>query len=324
MEQHPIPRQITTFQFKLIGFITLNQFLYLLVFGAISYIVFKVFPIPIINILLAAIVAGVGIVFAFIPFNDRPLDLLIKNFLRHLFTPTQYLYQKENPPVYFLEDLYFEADPHKMMAHVQSASMLSNYINQTPREKEPGLSTKSRQAVNQVLQQSTSSLTGAIQNQGQQQVGDDKDPIKEAVVSGVSQEGVIQSDDSKEQDQQHTQQVVQVVEDTKEPSQQPSVNNEVNSTGQMAKKPFFGGVIKSNKQVPLPNILVYMKDDHDKPLRLMKTNPHGVFATFNPLPKGEYLIEPKDPKGSFFFDTMKVNLQSDALGSVELHSRELL
>src|SRR5438270_526220 len=32
MEQHAIPRQITSFEFKLIGFMTLKQFLYLLVF----------------------------------------------------------------------------------------------------------------------------------------------------------------------------------------------------------------------------------------------------------------------------------------------------
>jgi len=47
MEQHAVPRQITTFEFKLIGFMTLRQFIYLLVFIPLGVVVYFLFPIPV-------------------------------------------------------------------------------------------------------------------------------------------------------------------------------------------------------------------------------------------------------------------------------------
>jgi F-type H+-transporting ATPase subunit alpha len=58
MEQHPIPRQITTFEFKLIGFMTLKQFLYILISIPAGFVVYKVFPIPILNIVMVPIGRG--------------------------------------------------------------------------------------------------------------------------------------------------------------------------------------------------------------------------------------------------------------------------
>ena len=54
MDGHPIPRQITTFEFKLIGFMTLRQFLYLVVTIPTAYIVFRLFPIPLVNLIISS------------------------------------------------------------------------------------------------------------------------------------------------------------------------------------------------------------------------------------------------------------------------------
>ena len=68
MEQHPIPRQITSFEFKLIGFMTLKQFLYLVIFGPMGYVV-SFIPIPIVNVILGIAVASIGVALAFLPIN---------------------------------------------------------------------------------------------------------------------------------------------------------------------------------------------------------------------------------------------------------------
>src|SRR4051812_43215524 len=98
MEQHPVPRQITSFEFKLVGFMTLKQFLYLVVFAPIGLIVWKLIPIPVLNILGGVLVVVTGIAFAFLPVNERPLDVWIRNFLSRLTGPTQYFYHKHNTP----------------------------------------------------------------------------------------------------------------------------------------------------------------------------------------------------------------------------------
>jgi len=37
---------------------------------------------------------AIGVIFAFIPFQGRPFDVMIKNFFKAAFNPTQYVYQK--------------------------------------------------------------------------------------------------------------------------------------------------------------------------------------------------------------------------------------
>ena len=84
------------------------------------------------------------------------------------------------------------------------------------------------------------------------------------------------------------------------------------------------GVVKNNKQMPLPGILIYVKDMQHTALRLLKTNPNGVFATYSPLPAGEYYIEMKDPNGRFFFDTMKIRVESENPAPFQFYSKELI
>jgi len=94
MENHPIPQDITGFEFKLIGDMTLKQFTYV-AGGAIIGLVFYALPVLfLIKIPLALVWVGAGAAFAFVPFEGRPLDVMIKNFFKAAFHPTQYVYQK--------------------------------------------------------------------------------------------------------------------------------------------------------------------------------------------------------------------------------------
>ncbi|MEX1052670.1 MAG: PrgI family protein, partial [Patescibacteria group bacterium] len=130
MDQHPIPRQITTFEFKLIGFMTLKQFIYLIVFLPIAYIVLSLFPIPILNILIAALVAFVGIALAFIPINDRPLDVYIKNFVKRVLMPTQFYYQKTG--AYQNTNSTVQPTTQKQVnAHTEVNNKLNQYLSKT-------------------------------------------------------------------------------------------------------------------------------------------------------------------------------------------------
>jgi hypothetical protein len=139
MEQHSVPRQITTFEFKLVGFMTLKQFIYLLIAFPIAYIVMSLFPIPYLNIFLALLVAFFGIALAFIPINDRPMDVYIKNFVKRVFSPTQYYYQK-TPNQQFVTQAYFdkkkdEESKQKLSEYLLQKNKTSNNIKQTENVK---------------------------------------------------------------------------------------------------------------------------------------------------------------------------------------------
>ena len=91
------------------------------------------------------------------------------------------------------------------------------------------------------------------------------------------------------------------------------------------KVPTLTGLIKNYKQTALTGILVYIKKGPTgDPIRILKTNSHGVFATYNPLPPSDYFFEIKDPKGIFFFDTMKVKVDNVNEKPIEISSKELI
>ena len=280
MEQHPIPRQITSFEFKLIGFMTLKQFLYVVIFAPLGYIVYSLFPIPFLNIVLGFAVGMLGAVFAFVPVNDRPLEVWIRNFWRRLNSPTQYFYHKNNPPLSIFQNLYFVTDPHRVVAHIESQQKLAQYISAT--KQVIAINTR-KQAVQKTIDIPYEGLRVNPPPAGKPAV---KAPVFDtAALSQPVGPAPVQTDE---------------------------------------KKPFFIGEVKNNKHISLPGILIYVRDIQGKPVRLLKTNPHGVFATYNPLPQGEYTFEVKDQKNIYFFDTMKIAVTDKNIENIEIISKELL
>src|SRR3989344_5677744 len=94
MENHPIPQDITGFQFKLIGDMTIKQFAYLASGSVLAWIAFSL-PVPfLIKLPFLTIFLVFGISFAFFSIEGRPVDTMVVNFLKAAFSPTQYIYQK--------------------------------------------------------------------------------------------------------------------------------------------------------------------------------------------------------------------------------------
>ncbi len=254
MYKHPIPRQITTFEFKLIGFLTLKQFLYLVIFFPLGYIFYVLTPIPYVNILLGSSIALIGLAFAFLKIQERPLEVWLKNLLKSLSSPTIYVYKKNNLAPEYLKDIVLPTSP--VNEHLAARKHLKNYLSQK----------KSTQ-------------------------------VKE-------KKGLISSLFFFKPKKQ------EAAQEKKE--QTPPLN-----------QPFLSGVVKSSKQVPLPGILVYIKDPEGNPVRLMKTNPHGVFATFKPLKDGSYTIEAYDPTGANTFDKMEIQVEGRITYPVEIVAKSL-
>jgi len=160
MEQHAIPRQITSFEFKLIGFLTIKQFIYLVIFIPAGILIFYTFPVPILNFFLGLVVGLIGVAFAFIPINDRPMEVWVRNLIKRLSSPTQYFFKKQNPAIYFLKDLIFTNDPHRVMSHIDSQQKLSKYIStQTPVNSQ-----NRKQEISNLFTDSFSSLLGKKNN----------------------------------------------------------------------------------------------------------------------------------------------------------------
>lgn len=94
MDNHPIPQDVTGFQFKLIGNMTVKQFGYLAA-GGVMAVIFYYIPIFIfIKIIFVPFFILTGVAFAFFPIEGRPLDMMVTHFIKALLSPNQYLYSK--------------------------------------------------------------------------------------------------------------------------------------------------------------------------------------------------------------------------------------
>lgn len=94
MEQHPVPQNVTTFQFRLIGDMTLKQFGYLAGGAILAYIAYKL-PLPFFFTWpLASFFALAGIGFAFVPVEERPMDVWVFSFFKSVYKPTQYVWRR--------------------------------------------------------------------------------------------------------------------------------------------------------------------------------------------------------------------------------------
>ncbi len=147
MENHPIPQDITGFQFKLIGDMTIKQFAYLAAGVVIGWIIFVLPLIPIVKIPLAGISILLGAGFAFLPIEGRPMDLMISNFFKAVFYPTQFIYQKTGGHLWLpIPHLAQSQKQQRAQQAAQTASLsgqaLKDYLNSLPKRSKNQLDQK--------------------------------------------------------------------------------------------------------------------------------------------------------------------------------------
>lgn len=100
-EQHPVPQQISSYQFRLVGDMTLKQFFQLAAGAVIGLIIYS-FPLPgFFKWPLIALAVIGGAAFAFLPIQDRPLEQWLIAFFRSIYAPTIYVWRKREVPVQY-------------------------------------------------------------------------------------------------------------------------------------------------------------------------------------------------------------------------------
>ena len=103
MQQHPVPQNIPEYQFRLVGDMTLKQFLELMGGVLLAYLFYASNLIFLFKWPLALLSIFLGFALAFLPFEDRPLDQWIINLLHAIYKPTRFIWKKSNKiPSFFL------------------------------------------------------------------------------------------------------------------------------------------------------------------------------------------------------------------------------
>ncbi|HVT00697.1 MAG TPA: PrgI family protein [Patescibacteria group bacterium] len=119
MENHPIPQDVTGFKFKLIGSMTVKQFLYLLGFGILTTVCFVLHTNILIKVPLMLLFAGTGAMLAFVPIEGRPMDVMIANFAKTIPSENRYIYKKRGANLASFDALKIPAKPQPAAVKVE-------------------------------------------------------------------------------------------------------------------------------------------------------------------------------------------------------------
>jgi hypothetical protein len=137
MQQHPIPQNVTAYEFHLIGNMTVKQFLELGGGVGVGVLFYSTnLPAPI-KFFLVLMMVGVGAALAFLPFDGRPLDKMILVFLKAVYAPTQFIWQKQ-PHI----PAFFQFTSKKFSKNTETATQrvrknLKEYLSTLPETNNP-------------------------------------------------------------------------------------------------------------------------------------------------------------------------------------------
>lgn len=328
MEQHPIPQQISSYQFKLVGDMTLKQFFQVAGGALVGLLFYSTGLHGLIKWPLILISVGLGAAMAFLPFEERPLEKWIIAFFRSIYSPTSYIWKKSDKPlVYFTENAtvpvtgQVQVDENYLKSIPQSSthqkletaekSFLSKLTSLLPTQApstavKPVVPATPKLTTNNLQPTTKQSLTVPFQQpvsvprlivEEKPKLVDTTSQIKAEEVKGV----------------QHTQKGVstKMAEfsiDAAPPSP-PTIANTI--TGQ----------IIDEKRKIIAGAIMEIRDADGRPARALKSNMAGHFIIVTPLVSGKYEI--KTEKEGYKFEPVSFNAVGEIIPPIAIKGTKL-
>ncbi len=304
MEQHAIPQQISSYEFKLVGDMTLKQFLkaaggiiIALLINSSGLLFFIKWP------LMLLFGAG-GLALAFVPFQDRPLETWVLSFIKSIYSPTIYTYRRigdgtmsTRPVVEIKKDLKgekgleMEKTEEEVKVRKKEEKKVFEFIGTLPSVKREAKIKETKPSM----------------------------PILEP----EPREPVVEKK-------------VEVVPKIEEPIQEDWRESETNLNLKTEKLEATGKALFG--EIPMPNIpdvpnmivgmvtspegkivegaIVEIQDESGNPSRVLKTNQLGQFKSSTQLANGRYLIITE--KENFGFDRVNVDLTGGIVQPIKI------
>ncbi|TSC87842.1 MAG: Uncharacterized protein G01um10147_345 [Microgenomates group bacterium Gr01-1014_7] len=329
MNPHPIPQNVTSFQFRLVGDMTLKQFLYLAAGSSIAYGIFVFFAAkyPFLTWPLIVISALLGVAFAFLPISSRPLDHWVAAFFKAIYSPTRRAWKKNDKS--FKEDSLFNS---RLVLYLSGLNP-----HQAPAENKPPPATPPPQPLPVAPFPTADELAKTVDLARQAQNLQFRIVQTERALNQIKTEATQPTPIPVDYSQQINQvmsnlqtlvnqasavreQMEQVTEPQKPQAKEPEKEKikvvipvKVKQT-QVALTTFpnvINGIVKAKSGSYLEGVIAVIHDKEGLPVRALKTNKLGQFTGSTPLPNGTYTLELE--KENFTFDVLQIELSGEVL-----------
>lgn len=338
MDNHPIPQDVTGFQFKLIGSMTIKQFGYV---GAGVILSAAFFYAPIawyLKFLLVPMFAVTGISLAFLPVAGRPLDLMASYFLKALMRPNQFVYQKTGGSLSFMELSLSPIIPTQISqqiakpkfneaSHKKEEQLLSYLYNTAGPAND--LDKRENQLLTSLFSQTYTQSPAAssiLQSQSLTTPQAPTSPVSNLTQPNATPQGIPspQTTPSPENISSNPSIAPQAPTGTQsdnlinQPFQAP-----LPPQGAHAEFPnLINGIVKDSRGNVLPGILIEVLNQDNESVRAFKTNALGQFASATQLVNGNYTIIFEDPKKQHTFSNIQLNASGSPLAPLNIVSMD--
>jgi hypothetical protein len=351
MDQHPIPQDISTYQFRLVGDMTLKQFFELGGGVLMAVLLFNShFPFWLKWPLLLISALG-GVALAFLPFEERPLDLWVKNFFRAVYSPTQYLWKKqEKLPDFFTTTFVLQKAEAAARLTPEEKAKFAEYLKTLPK-------TQPLSTFDKIEAQNLAKINNFLQTATQinpvraAQISVTKTaPVSATTVPSVRIRKLKQETAARGKPPNIPASAVPITPMveiaqafnapleigtpfTVKPKVLPvskkkySTTDIANVASRALPIPAFpeipnvvvGMVLNPSNRI-LPGVIIEIRDKNGMPVRASKTNNLGQFFIVTPLPKGEYELEAESD--GYSFDIIKFKTEGKIIPPIKIKAKK--
>ncbi|MEK7521738.1 MAG: PrgI family protein [Patescibacteria group bacterium] len=303
LQQHPVPQEISAYEFRLVGDMTLKQFLQLAGGVGIAFLIF-VTPIPaFIRWPLVILAALAGAALAFLPIEERPLSFWIFSFLKAIYSPTYYVFKNGAA-----EDVYQTGSVLTSPSVVapQGDAKAQEYLSSIPtpaevapfEENEKGFVARVVHLFSgRVSQEFTESATPKVEHTAKPESADQNMNVAQTPGAAYTPPAGGSFYGS----------TAAVFAAEAAPPNPPTSPNVV-----------VGQVLDSTGKI-VDGAILELREVGGPPVRALRTNKIGHFLTVTPLRDGEYEIETE--KDGMGFDIIKIRAEGQILSPILIKAK---
>lgn len=325
MEQHPIPQNVSSYQFKLVGDMTLKQF-FQLAGGIVVGLIFYSTPLlPIIKWPLIIISTITGALMAFVPFEERPLEKWILAFFRAIYSPTEFFWKKT-----IQRPKFFQDEPTGVTEEQNAAA--KQYLGSTATQAGP--LTKLDMAEQGFLSKLTgifsslSSLpTGAAQTASQEKKKELQIPETAPIrVSPMISPHLVIEEKPVAANPAAPQVTMQAVAPIIAGDEIISTKQAIFSVDAAPPSPpttpntIVGQVVDQERKI-IEAAIIEIRDSMGRPIRALRSNKAGHFITVTPLDNGRYDIVAE--KDGYEFSPVSFNTEGSLIPPILVQGRRV-
>lgn len=325
MEQHPVPQQISAYEFRLVGDMTLKQF-FQVAGGTVIALIFYASPLPtLIKWPLILFFALLGLALAFLPFEERPLSTWIISFFRAIYSPTLYEWKPGAAERVYAED---GTGQEPIIIAPKGEGKARQYLSNIPipkvfsafEEAEEGFFKK----VSELFQTTPAAGIEAAQADPALQPRAPIPQVEEIPFTPPIKVEHAPKPQPQAQEVQPAYQAQVIAPTLSTPTNQTRAAQATFAPEASPPSPpeqpntLVGQVLTQGGKI-IAGAILEIKDSSGRPVRALKSNKVGHFMAVTPLSEGEYSIETE--KEDFAFDTIKFKTEGRIIPPIQIKAK---